>query len=143
MGHCRSFSLSFLLSNRPLLNGALQVIQFVISSNGYLWDYVCHSGSLPNDGVTDSFSLALSIFLSMARLLVSSFFTNAFVRDHVWHPYVIAGKRHWLKTFVFRLVGRCLSRKISLYFSKTLHLACILIFTYCFVLFSIAIVCPR
>ena len=46
-----------------------------------------------------SFSLTLSIFLSIARWLVSSLFTNAFVRDHVCHPYVIAGKTHWLKTF--------------------------------------------
>ena len=41
-----------------------------------------------------SFSLTLSIFLSTARWLVSSFFTTAFVRDHVWHQYVIAGKTH-------------------------------------------------
>ena len=67
-----------------------------------------------------SFGLTLSILLSIARWLVSSFFTNAFVRDHVWHPYFIAGKTHWLKTFLFRLIGRCLSRKISLYFPKTL-----------------------
>ena len=59
-----------------------------------------------------SFSLTLSILLSIARWLVSSFFTNAFVRDHVWHPYVIAGKTHWLKTFLFKFKGRCLSRKI-------------------------------
>ena len=59
-----------------------------------------------------SFSLTLSILLFIARWLVSSFFTNAFVRDHVWHPYVIAGKTHWLKTFLFRLIGRCMSRKI-------------------------------
>ena len=59
-----------------------------------------------------SFSLTLSILLFIARWLVSSFFTNAFVRDHVWHPYVIAGKTHWLKTSLFRLIGRCMSRKI-------------------------------
>ena len=53
---------------------------------GDVLDYVCRSGSLPNEGVTDSFSLAFSIFLSMARWHVSNFFTNAFVRDHVWHP---------------------------------------------------------
>ena len=35
---------------------------------GYALDYVCHCGSLPNDGVTDS-----SMFPSMARWLVSSF----------------------------------------------------------------------
>ena len=53
---------------------------------GYILDYVCHSGSLPNDGVTDSvFSLTLSIYLFMACWLVSSFLTNAFVRDYVWH----------------------------------------------------------
>ena len=46
------------------------------------------------------FSLTFSIFLSMARWLVSSFFTNAFVRDRVWHPYVIAGKTHF-KDFSF------------------------------------------
>ena len=90
-----------------------------------------------------SSSLTLSILLSLARWLVSSFFTNAFVRDYVWHPYVIAGKTHWLKTFLFKLIGRCLSRKISLYFPKTLHPTFILIETSWFVPFSIAIVCPR
>ena len=90
-----------------------------------------------------SFSLKLSIFHSIAHWLVSSLFTYAFVRDHVWHPYVIAGKTHWLKTFLFRLMGRYLTRKISLYFPKTLHPVFILIETFCFVLFSIAIVCPR
>ena len=90
-----------------------------------------------------SFSLTLSIHISIARWLVSSFFTNAFVIDHVWHPYVIAGKTHWLKTFLFRLTGRCLSSKMSLYFPKTLHPAYILIEASCFVLFSIAVVCPR
>ena len=90
-----------------------------------------------------SFSLTLSIFLSIARWLVSSFFTNAFVRDHVWHPYVIAGKTHWLKIFLFRLMRQYLSRKVSLYFPKTLHPAFILIETSCFILFSLAIFCPR
>ena len=75
--------------------------------------------------------------------LISSFFTNAFITNHVWHPHVIAGKTHWLKTFLFRLMGRCLSRNISLYFPKTLHTAFILVETSCLVLFSIAIVCPR
>ena len=65
------------------------------------------------------------------------------MRDYVWHPYVIAGKTHWLKTFLFRLRGRCLSWKISLYCRKTLNPTFILIETSCFVLFSIAIVCPR
>ena len=86
-----------------------------------------------------SFSLTCSIVLSMAHLLVSSFFSigsSAFVRDHLWQPYVIAGKTHWLKTFLFRLMGRCLSRKISLYFPKTLHPTFFLIETSCLVLFS-------
>ena len=56
---------------------------------GYLLDYVCHSGSLPNGGVT-SF-----VFQLIVCWLVSSFFTDAFVRDHVCHPYAIAGKTHW------------------------------------------------
>ena len=57
-----------------------------------------------------SSSLTLSIIPSIARWLVSSFFTNAFVRDHVWHPYVIAGKTHWLKTFLNSQEGACLGR---------------------------------
>ena len=66
-----------------------------------------------------SSSLTLSILLSIAvGLFRTSFFTDAFVRDHVWHLYIIAGKTHWLKTFLFKLIGRCLSRKISLYFQK-------------------------
>ena len=68
-----------------------------------------------------SFSLTFtSIFHSMACWLVSSFFTCAFVRDRVWHPYVITGKTYWFKNFLFILMGRCLFRKISLYFPKTL-----------------------
>ena len=42
-----------------------------------------------------SFSLTFSIFVSIARWSVSSFFTNALVRDHIWHPCVIASKTHW------------------------------------------------
>ena len=99
---------------------------------GYVLDYVCHSGSCLLMVLRIlSLILTLSILLSIGRWLVSSFFTNAFVRDHVWHPYV--GKTHWLKTFLFRLIGRCLSRKIPLYFPQTLHLAFILIETSCFV----------
>ena len=71
------------------------------------------------------FFFTFSIFFSMPRWLVSSFFTKAFVRDHERHLYVIAGKAHWLKTFLFRLMGRCLSGKISLYFPKALHSALI------------------
>ena len=74
-----------------------------------------------------SFSLTLSILLSMARWLVPilffvflfvCLFSNAFVRDHVWHSYVIAGKTHCLKTILFRLIGRCLSGKIFCTFQK-------------------------
>ena len=111
---------------------------------GYVFDYVFHFGSLPDDGATNSvFWLNIEHLLSIAHRFVSSFFTKAFVRDHVWHHCVIAGKTRWLKVFLFRLMGRCLSRKISLYFPKTLHPAFILIETSCFVLFFIASVCPR
>ena len=68
-----------------------------------------------------SFSLTFSMFLAIARWLVSSFFTNAFVRDHVWHPCVIAGKARWLKTFLFRLTKRILSRNNSLHFPKSFN----------------------
>ena len=102
----------------------------------YILDYVCHSG-LPMMMLRIlSYSLTFSIFLSMARWLVSSFFTNAFVTDHVWHPYIIAGKTHWLKTFLFRLMRRCLLREISLYSPQTLHPAFILIGISCLGLFS-------
>ena len=50
-------------------------------------------------------------------------------------PYVIAGKTYWLKTFLFGLIGRCLSRKISLYFPKHSVSSIILIETSYFVLF--------
>ena len=33
------------------------------------------------------------------------------MRDHVWHPYVIAGKTHWLKTLLFKCIERCLSSR--------------------------------
>ena len=38
--------------------------------------------------------------------------------DHVWHPYVIRCKTHWLKIFLLRFMGKCLSEKTSLYFPK-------------------------
>ena len=81
----------------------------------------------------------LNILLSIVSWLVSGFFTNAFMRDRVFHPC----KTHWLKIFAFRLLGRCLSRKMYLYFAKTLHPAFILNEASLFVLFSIAIVCAR
>ena len=89
-----------------------------------------------------SVNFTFSICLSMARWVVSSFFTNAFVRNHVWHPCVIAGKTHWLATFLFRLMGRFLSRKISLYFPKTLHPAFILIETSCLFCFPLLLFVP-
>ena len=66
-----------------------------------------------------SFSLTFSIFLSIVLWSISSFFTDAFTRDHTWHLYVIVGKTHWLKSILFRFMGRCLPRKISLHFTKT------------------------
>ena len=107
---------------------------------GYVLDYVCHSGLCLK---ILSVNFTFSICLSMARWVVSSFFTNAFVRDHVWHPCVIAGKTHWLATFLFRLMGRCLSRKISLYFPKNSPSCFYSDRNFLFVLFSIVIVCPR
>ena len=65
-----------------------------------------------------SFCVTFSIFLSTSHWLVSSFFTHAFVSDLVLHPYVIAGKAHWLKTFLFRLIEKCPSRKIFSVSSK-------------------------
>ena len=82
---------------------------------GYVFNYVCHCGSLLWRWC-DRFCLTFSIFLSIARWHVSSFFTNACVQDHVWHPYVSVGKTRCLKTFLVRLtrvIGRCLSRNIS------------------------------
>ena len=57
---------------------------------GYVLDYVAVGLCLMVVLWSLSFSLTFSIFLSMARWLVSSFFTNTFMRNHVWHPYVIA-----------------------------------------------------
>ena len=80
----------------------------------------CHN-NVSNNGVTESvllmvlqilsFSLTVFIFLSKAGWHVSSFFIKAFVRGHVWHPYVIAGETHWLKTSLVRLVGKVPFRK--------------------------------
>ena len=36
----------------------------------------------------------------MALWLVSSYFTNAFVRDHVWHPYVTRSHKMVLKSIL-------------------------------------------
>ena len=86
-----------------------------------------------------SFSLTLRIFLSIAHWLVSSFFTNAFVRDHVWHLYVIAGKTHWLKTFLLDpWEGACLKRFLctfqkhsSFFYSYQDFLLCSVFHCYC------------
>ena len=52
---------------------------------GYVLDNVCHSGSLPNDGVTDSvFLLDIKHVPFLGSLACFRFFPNAFVRDHVW-----------------------------------------------------------
>ena len=60
-------------------------------------------------------------FPSLARWFAASFLTNAFIRGYVKDPYFITGKTHWLKTLFFRLMRRCLSKQISLYFPKRLH----------------------
>ena len=74
---------------------------------GYIFDNVCHSGFLPDHGVSDSVFLpdiSLFSFSKLGGFFEESFF-HAFVRDHVWHPHVIAGKIHWLKTYRFRPMG--------------------------------------
>ena len=76
------------------------------------------------------FSLTFGIFLTIARWLFSSFFTLCLVRGNVWHLRAIACKAHQLKTLLFRLIGRCFSRKISLYFPQTTHPAFHLINTF-------------
>ena len=50
--------------------------------------------------------MALSIFLSIVCWPV--YFTDAFVRDHVWEPYFIVGKTRCLETCLFRLMMRYL-----------------------------------
>ena len=116
---------------------------------GYVFDHVRHSSLLPSDGTTKPV-LTLSIFLSMAYWFVSSFFTNAFVRDHVWHPYVSMFGIHM--SLLVRYTGwkpffldswKVPVQKDFSVLSKTLHPAFILIKTSCLVLFSIATVCPR
>ena len=79
-----------------------------------------------------SFSVTFSIFLSMALWLASSFFTNAFVRYHVWHPYVISGKTHWLKTFFLdSWEGACPQRFPSCFYSYRNFLCCSDFHIYC------------
>ena len=73
---------------------------------------------------------------------MSSFFTNAFIRDQVWRPCHNCSDT-LVEDLSFRLTGRLLSRKISLYLPKMLHCAFFLIRTSCLVLFYIAIVCSR
>ena len=111
---------------------------------GYALEYVCHYGSLPNDGVAVTvFYLDIKHSSFHDSLACLKFFTNSFVRDHVCHPYVTVGKTHWLKTFLFRLIGRCQPRKISVYFPKTPDLAFIFKFCsvfHCCCLFQIFII---
>ena len=81
-----------------------------------------------------TFSLTFSVFLSMASWLVSSFFTNAFVRHHVRHPYIIVGKTYWLNIFLLdSWEGACPERRLCpflkypillLFFLKLLALFC-------------------
>ena len=68
---------------------------------GYVLDYVTLVLCLMMELRILSFRLTLGILLSIARWIVSVFFTNVFERDHVWHPYAIAGKTHWLKDLSF------------------------------------------
>ena len=88
-----------------------------------------------------SWSLMFSILLSIPRWLVSN--VPAIITNHVFHLYAVADKKHWLKAFRCWLMGRYLSRRISLCFQKTLYSAFILIETSFCVWFSIAIVCSR
>ena len=63
-----------------------------------------------------SCSLIFRIF-SIARWLVSSFVCNAFVKDHFdIHMSLLVW--HWWKTFLFRFMGWCLTRRTSLDFQK-------------------------
>ena len=61
-----------------------------------VFSYVCHSVLFLMLVLRVlSSGLTFSIFLSIARRPVLSFFANAFVTDHVWHPYAIGGRTHW------------------------------------------------
>ena len=81
-----------------------------------------------------SFSFTFSIVLSLANYLDSSFSATTLVRNHVWHPYTIVSKTHWLKTFPSRCIGSaclervlCISQKHSfllLFLSNLLPLVC-------------------
>ena len=89
-----------------------------------------------------SFSFIFGISLSIGHLLISDFLSSAFVKDYVLYLYVIAGIRHWLKTFLSRVMGRycpggflCLSQKR---FILLLFLLKFLVFC-CFPLLSFAL----
>ena len=83
-----------------------------------------------------SFRLTSSIFLSIAWWLVSSFFTNAFVRDYGIHMPLLVRHSGYRPFFVDS--WKVPVQEDFLYSPKTLHPAFILIETSCF-----AIVCPR
>ena len=69
--------------------------------------------------------------------LFQVFFTIGFVRDHVWHPYVTAGKTHMLNTF-FKTHGKePVHRDFSIHSQNTS--SC---FYSCLVLFSIVMFVP-
>ena len=71
-------------------------------------------------------------------LAASSFFTNAFVTDHVWQPFVIVEKTHWLKTLFLDSYGEgFLLKKLSVFLKNDL------IKTSFLVLISSAIGCPK
>ena len=125
--HLTQFPATFIIAHPylPLCDSSSQSIVFHsvdVSSPcpfciGCVLDYVCHPGFLLNDGATDSvFTLRFSIFPSMAHWLVSSFFSNAFTRDYVWHRHVISSKTHWLNDLSLQTHGRVYTPTFS-----TLH----------------------
>ena len=92
---------------------------------------------------TLSWSFMPSIFLSIDLWVVCNFEESSLVSDHVWQPYVIIGKMLWLNTFFFRVIGKSLSWKMSLYFPKANHAFLMRIAISSFVLFSKTVFCPR
>jgi len=63
---------------------------------------------------------------SILYCAADNFFSIFVVNVHVSAPYVITGRIHWLKTFLFKHVGSVLFI-IVLHFSNACHLAVILL----------------
>ena len=90
----------------------------VIASFTFVW-------SLTHAFVLWSLLVYPSIILSMLLCVVCIFLSISLLKDHVSLPYVMAGRMHWLNSFLFKQFGMLFSLRMSLCLLKATQPACI------------------